>query len=146
VCAVGFGASVAQRNPRPCKTIGCPNLSTEGFCNQCVKEGKARKIEFRPNSRERGYNARWEKYRAFYLRAYPFCIDPFGRHRGIQVEATRVDHVKPHRGNQELFWDERNHQGLCESCHNYKTAKYDGGFGRRRASEEPWQASKTGGG
>jgi 5-methylcytosine-specific restriction endonuclease McrA len=32
--------------------------------------------------------------------------------------ATVVDHVEPHRGDQERFWDERNWQALCASCHS----------------------------
>jgi 5-methylcytosine-specific restriction endonuclease McrA len=46
------------------------------------------------------------------------------------ISATRVDHIEPHGGNEELFWRESNHQSLCESCHNRKTAIFDGGFGR----------------
>lgn len=29
-----------------------------------------------------------------------------------------------------MFWDQRNHQTLCEPCHNRKTALEDGGFVR----------------
>lgn len=32
--------------------------------------------------------------------------------------ATVVDHIKPHRGNQKLFWDKENWQSLCTKCHN----------------------------
>lgn len=28
------------------------------------------------------------------------------------------DHVKPHRGDAVLFWDESNLQTLCKSCHD----------------------------
>ncbi len=35
--------------------------------------------------------------------------------------ATVVDHIIPHRGDQKLFWDENNWQGLCEHHHNTKT-------------------------
>jgi 5-methylcytosine-specific restriction endonuclease McrA len=27
--------------------------------------------------------------------------------------ATIVDHIKPHRGDQNLFWDQTNWQALC---------------------------------
>jgi 5-methylcytosine-specific restriction enzyme A len=36
--------------------------------------------------------------------------------------ATVVDHKTPHRGNQELFWDENGWQSLCTLHHNQKTA------------------------
>jgi 5-methylcytosine-specific restriction protein A len=36
--------------------------------------------------------------------------------------ATVVDHVTPHRGDPELFWDiEGNWQPLCKACHDRKT-------------------------
>lgn len=41
-----------------------------------------------------------------------------------------VDHVVPHRGDKNLFWNARgNWQALCVSCHSRKTVKEDGGFG-----------------
>lgn len=41
--------------------------------------------------------------------------------RGKVVGATQVDHVTPHKGNPELFWDEANWQSLCHRCHSRKT-------------------------
>jgi len=28
------------------------------------------------------------------------------------------DHVKPHRGDERLFWDRTNLQTLCKACHD----------------------------
>jgi len=28
------------------------------------------------------------------------------------------DHIKPHRGDERLFWDPSNLQTLCKSCHD----------------------------
>ena len=39
--------------------------------------------------------------------------------------ATVVDHIKPHRGDQKLFWDRSNWQPLCEHHHNVKTLRID---------------------
>ncbi len=40
-----------------------------------------------------------------------------------QVTAAQmVDHIKPVRLGGE-FWDERNYQSLCNSCHAVKSAK-----------------------
>ena len=44
--------------------------------------------------------------------------------------ATVVDHIKPHHGDQRLFWDVGNWQSLCKAHHDSKTATEDGGFGR----------------
>ena len=49
--------------------------------------------------------------------------------------ACVVDHLVPHRGDRLLFWDASNWQSLCESCHNRKTARADGGFGREAPQE-----------
>ncbi len=46
------------------------------------------------------------------------------------MPATVVDHIRPHKGNQELFWDVTNWGALCKRCHDIKTVKEDGGFGR----------------
>ncbi len=41
------------------------------------------------------------------------------RAEGRAVAARVVDHVIPHRGDQQLFWDvEGNWQGLCFPHHN----------------------------
>jgi 5-methylcytosine-specific restriction protein A len=32
--------------------------------------------------------------------------------------ATVVDHIKPHKGDQGLFWDTDNWQGLCATHHS----------------------------
>jgi 5-methylcytosine-specific restriction protein A len=37
---------------------------------------------------------------------------------GIVRPATDVDHIKPHRGDQALFWGPENHQSLCGTCHD----------------------------
>lgn len=60
--------------------------------------------------------ARWQRMRATQLTAEPlcrFCLD------GETVTAATVaDHIKPHRGDEALFWDVGNLQSLCASCHS----------------------------
>jgi len=70
----------------------------------------------RASSTSRGYNWRWRNYRVKFLREHPLCIDH--QARGMVVAATVVDHIVPHRGNDELFWDASNHQALCAQCHS----------------------------
>lgn len=83
--------------------------------------------ERRPSARQRGYTRRWELARRAYLAEHPLCEEC--RRRGIVTAATVVDHVTPHRGDMDLFWDEANWQGLCATDHDAKTAREDGGFG-----------------
>ncbi len=55
--------------------------------------------------------------------ANPFCVKCFDQ--GKMVEATVVDHIVPHRGEHELFWDQSNWQPLCKTCHDKKTMRED---------------------
>lgn len=65
---------------------------------------------------ERGYGGRWQRARKRFLFAHPLCCmcEKAGR---VEL-ATVVDHRTPHRGNQDLFWNEDNWQGLCAPCHS----------------------------
>ena len=43
--------------------------------------------------------------------------------------ASVVDHIRPHRGDQTLFWDQDNWQPLCKDCHEkHKQAVEKRGF------------------
>ena len=81
----------------------------------------------RPSASARGYNSRWRKARKHYLSLHPLCV--LCKAEGKTTPATVVDHVKPHRGDEELFWDEGNWQAACKPHHDRKTASEDGGFG-----------------
>ena len=71
----------------------------------------------RPSAARRGYGPRWRRARAAYLARHPLCVPC--QAAGRLAPATVVDHIVPHRGNQELFWDETaSWQGLCKPCHD----------------------------
>lgn len=65
------------------------------------------------------YNlARWRKLRLATFVRDRFRCQMCGRAEGRSSKLV-CDHVKPHRGNEELFWDENNLQTLCKSpCHD----------------------------
>lgn len=65
----------------------------------------------RPTAAQRGYNGAWRKARKEWLTVYPFCVM-------CHAQATTVDHIVPHRGDDRLFWDKTNWQSLCAPCHN----------------------------
>lgn len=76
------------------------------------------------------YNtSRWQALRKVVLNKQPLCVECMKAKR-ITL-ATVVDHIKPHKGNEELFYDKANLQPLCKSCHDRKTAKEDGRWKRR---------------
>ena len=60
---------------------------------------------------------RWRRESRAYLRAHPLCVmcEALGR----TTLATVVDHIEPHGGDLELFWDSAgNWQGLCATDHS----------------------------
>lgn len=67
-------------------------------------------------STQRGYGYRWQKERERFLMANPLCR--YCQADGVTREATVVDHITPHRGDQSLFWDRNNWQPLCKPCHD----------------------------
>lgn len=119
-----------SRSKRPCRKHGCnklvehPNVYCENHRTQYLKKDN------RPSAAKRGYDRTWRKYREKYLIDNQLCVKCLKV--GKVLEATVVDHIIPHKGNMKLFWDRKNHQSLCETCHNKKTASEDGGFGNKR--------------
>lgn len=116
--------------PKPCGHPGCGALVRDGT-GRCEKHrrAEARAVdERRGTSAQRGYGYKWQQAREGYLRSHPLCV----KHemRGELVPASVVDHIKPHRGDMSLFWLRTNWQSLCKPCHDAKTAREDGAFGR----------------
>ena len=95
--------------------------------NHSITKAKPRHTAQRKTSGRRGYGYRWQQARAGYLRKHPLCVHCEAKGR-ITV-ATDLDHIVPHQGDMEVFWDFSQVQGLCKSCHSRKTAREDGGFG-----------------
>lgn len=79
----------------------------------------------RESSSARGYGAKWQKAAAQFKHAHPLCgqrtlnqipVMSACYDSGRVTPAYQVDHVIPHRNNQQLFWDTDNWQSLCRSC------------------------------
>lgn len=75
------------------------------------KERKARFDQTRPSARQRGYDSKWDRERGVYLAVHRTCVK-------CPNPATVVDHIVPHKGDMKLFWDRKNWQALCASCHS----------------------------
>lgn len=82
---------------------------------------RAKPPEHRPNARERGYTTAWDKASKSYLIANPLCVECDRQGRPL-TPAQVTDHIRPHKGNQERFWDQDNWQALCKWDHDTKTA------------------------
>lgn len=110
--------------PSICAHVGCGNL-TDGRSSRCSDHPLSH------NNRSVDaeiYNklyktARWERVRKSWLARHPLCAEHDARGRVFQ--ATVVDHIIAHKGDETLFWDATNYQSLCVRCHNRKTARVD---------------------
>ncbi|RXZ42693.1 HNH endonuclease [Crenobacter cavernae] len=125
------------RPMKPCCAPGCGRLTTARFCDahaeryaQQAKQVRQQYDRGRGTAAERGYDSKWQKARAGFLRKHPLCVEC--DRCGSVTAATVVDHIVPHKGDRDMFWDRSNWQPLCKSCHDRKTAREDGGFGNAR--------------
>jgi 5-methylcytosine-specific restriction enzyme A len=73
--------------------------------------------------------ARWRAYRDQKRAEDPLCVEC--RAEGLFVTWDDLDHVVPHHGDLELFWDYDNLRGLCHRHHSAKTRREQvGGVGQ----------------
>ena len=132
------GDNIPARIKSECRKIGCTTLTdnANGYCDRHQPKQNHRRYDAnRLSSCQRGYDAKWQRYRRWFLAQHPLCAV-------CNHIATVVDHITPHRGDKEVFWDSNNHQALCKRCHDAKTATEDGGFGNTGKNgvggKNPW--------
>lgn len=118
--------------PRPCNHPGCGKLvHNASYCEVHQKAKRKQADEQRGNSTQRGYGYRWQKTSQGFLKAHPLCQCEDCQEGAIRLlPAEVVDHKIPHKGDMNLFWDRDNWQAMSKPCHDKKTAREDGGFGR----------------
>ena len=105
----------------PCRHPGCPNL-VPSSTKYCDVHRPMHPEEVRAAS-ARGYGKAWQRESRRFLQAHPLCVRC--AEQGRYVKATVVDHIIPHRGDRNLFWDRNNWQALCKPCHDRKTFSED---------------------
>ena len=128
--------------PRACPAFGCPNTQP------CATHDRVRQWEQRRGSASsRGYGSRWRRYTDWFRGALtrnqvavlcgarlpptPPTRDSRCAAEGLIVLGTVVDHIVPITGPDDPhFYDPRNHQLLCERCHNAKRQR-EAQVGRR---------------
>ena len=113
--------SLPYKSLVPCRHQNCPALIKPGtmYC----EEHKPLHPEVVRSAHSRGYNKRWQRESKTFLKSHPLCEEC--KKNGRYVQATVVDHIVPHRGDQKLFWDRENWRALCKSCHDKKTGRED---------------------
>jgi 5-methylcytosine-specific restriction protein A len=77
----------------------------------------------RGSARERGYDARWDRERAVFVRLHPLCLGC--QARGEVTPTAVVDHIIPHKGDMALFWDVKNWQPSCAWDHDVLKQKLE---------------------
>lgn len=69
---------------------------------------------------------RWRNARSFFLAANRHCV--YCKQIGMTIPADTVDHIRPHKGDLNMFWDSRNWQALCRQCHNIHKQREEQGL------------------
>lgn len=59
---------------------------------------------------------RWKAARETQLCKQPLCEECLKV--GFTTAATVVNHIKPHKGDETLFWNPTNHQSVCKPHHD----------------------------
>lgn len=118
------------RPARLCKHVGCDAITTNRLCDVHQATEHRDKAQGR-DVYHRWYSmARWRQVRLIMLANNPLCnlcVDP--------NPATIVDHIVPHKGNYDLFWDQSNYQSLCKMCHDKKTYSESKSFVKPKSLE-----------
>ena len=111
-----------------CVVPGCGEaVIGRGRCATHTKTARA--YTDRHHTGATAYNsARWVRLSRAFRAEHPLCANAAANVPGCTLVATEVDHVVPHRGDVQRFFDVSNLQGLCRTCHSRKTHKEtDGG-------------------
>ena len=97
-----------------CAEPGCAELCRGTYCEQHAKPSRVRAPDTRASANARGYDYKWQKTRAAFLKAYPWCMA-----LGCGERATVVDHITPLAQGGPTEWS--NLEALCKRHHDQKT-------------------------
>lgn len=70
----------------------------------------------RGSARERGYTSAWDKASAGHLKRHPLCL--YCDLAGDVEPSTLTDHLYPHQGRQDVFWNRTYWVASCKPCHD----------------------------
>lgn len=101
--------------PKPCSQAGCHTLSYDGS-GRCTAH-PATQWKKSPQATKRITGRRLQAMRAALFAREPLCAEC--KRQGRVALATQRDHIVPlGEGGAD---DTSNEQGLCESCHDFKS-------------------------
>lgn len=87
----------------------------------------------RGTARQRGYTAEWDKASAWFKREHPLCLGCMAT--GRVAATTTVDHVLPHKGDRQRFWDRSRWQPACDWHHDTVKQQLEVMFARGEIGE-----------
>ncbi len=132
-----------QKAAHFCGWPGCNNVTADKYCEQHCEEGEAmdrrKKLERlrkydgrRGSARQRGYDARWDRYSKWFLSRPGNQLCALRLDDGCAIVSQCVDHIEPPRGADDpKFWDTANHQPSCIHCNSVK--------GHKKLKGEYWE-------
>ncbi len=122
-----------RRPLSPCRQPGCSALVDRGYCPAHKDQAWKPHDRVRGTAAKRGYNGRHRKWRKMVLARDPICkvCD--------EATSTIADHIVPLDPSRpwEGDWSLDNGQGVCQACHNAKTARERVGGSQIPGPKEP---------
>lgn len=110
---------------RFCVAHGCNQRVVSGYCPQHAPAYRQHLRRFQSSGIN--YGRKWRLLSKAFLYRHPLCVHC--QAEGKNLLAEEVDHIQPHRGDADLFWNQDNWQPLCKSHHSAKTAREAWGGG-----------------
>jgi 5-methylcytosine-specific restriction protein A len=106
-----------------CNRPGCPELVNvpERLCARHQAANFRQQDQGRGTADERGYDADWRRFRAWFVSRHPLCADCLEENR--YTPTAEVHHVIKLRDAPHLRLVEDNCRGLCRTHHSRRTAK-----------------------
>jgi 5-methylcytosine-specific restriction protein A len=112
-----------------CNYPGCSTLTKSYYCPIHQKKAEQNRKGLFQNTKRttsKNYHSlyqtyKWKKTSREFLKENPFCVLC-----GAKSEIT--DHIIPHKGNEEIFYNKNNLQALCWKCHSKKTLQENNFF------------------
>jgi 5-methylcytosine-specific restriction protein A len=113
-----------KKSQKPCRKIGCPNLTREGYCDEHKQEKQQKDKEYNQNRdpiHVSFYKSKeWREVRKqAIIRDSGLCVMCYAK--GIFQEFDAVDHIIEMKDDFSLRATLENLQCLCHACHNAKT-------------------------
>ena len=96
-----------------CRKPGCRGIVKDGRCSVCGPQ--AARIDGRPNSRQRGYDSRWNKIAATHKACKPLC--EVCEAEGRVTIATLSHHLKAVSNGGAVHVAQDELLAVCTSCH-----------------------------